>query len=439
MASSSGIPVGRLRRLGRLAAVGPRAGAEVAKTLLRRRVGRAEEGELGGEAVGEVLFQTLGDLKAVSLKVGQLVAQAADGLPEGARLRLGRLYSQAPPLPWSVVVGLLEAELGAPVETHFAHFETVPFAGASLGQVHRATLREGGQAVAVKIQYPGVGEALVQDLEVLGRAVDTASLGGLVFDAGTYFSTFREATLAELDYRQEVDRMGEMAAVLARWPDLVVPRACQRLCTSRVLTSDLLTGPTLHERFGDSGPQAARDALAERVVRAVFGPLFGVGLVNADAHPGNFIVLEGDHLGLVDFGAVASVDAGVAEGMRELARSLRNLGERDWRRRFAAAGISMDLPEDRATAYLEDLARLLAPAFRGPVNFGRDRVLEQVGRLKQERPRDTLGFRADRALLPVGRAILGVYHALKHLGATIDVGRVIEELPSGGQPPLPGR
>ena len=156
------VPRGRLRRLARVAALGPRTGARLASSVLRR--GGSQEQV---EKIGETVFATLGELKAGSLKVGQIFAQVSDGLPEPVRLRLGRLFSKAPTLDWAAVAEVLRAELEGEPEILFASIEREPFAAASLGQVHRATLHD-GSLVAVKVQYPGVAEALEHDLDLLG-------------------------------------------------------------------------------------------------------------------------------------------------------------------------------------------------------------------------------------------------------------------------------
>ncbi len=417
---------GRLRRLGRLAALGPRTGVHLAGHVLRR-------GADGGERIGETVFATLGDMKAGSLKVGQIMAQASDGLPEGMRLRMGKLFSQAPALSWEAVAAVIRAELGGEPEALFASIEPAPFAGASLGQVHRATTHD-GRLVAVKVQYPGVAEALEHDLDLLRGLANTVGGGGLVFDTRQYFSVFRQETLDELDYRLEADKLARVAALLERWPQLVVPGVVAELSAQRVLTMDLLEGPTLHARFDDPGSLDERFALGCDVVRAVMGPLFAGGLVNADAHPGNFVVLGDGRLGLLDFGAVGALDPERVRGVGAALLAVCEPGEHDWETLFEAGGLWISKPDAKSRAMLAEMAEAMGRPLRAGTHFGRDSFLEEFGRIKQRHPLQIMRTRMDPALLALFRAVLGVYHALKHLEVEGDIRPVIREVVAAQAP-----
>ncbi|MBN1334893.1 MAG: hypothetical protein JXB39_02930 [Deltaproteobacteria bacterium] len=394
---------------------------------------RRGEPDAGG-ALGEAVFSTLGDLKAVSLKVGQVLAQVADNLPDPALQRLGRLFHEAPALPAEDVLKVLEAELGPGALGRFCTFEREPFAAASLGQVHRGTLSD-GTPLAVKVQYPGVAEALEHDLDLLGGLASTVGAGGLLIDTGRYFRALREATLAELDYRAEAENLGRMAAAVARWPDLVVPRAHAALSTGRVLSIDLLDGPTLHAVLDRPAPAEARNRLGLQVIRAVLGPLFAAGLVNSDAHPGNFVVLGGDRLGLLDLGALAAIPPRRVHGLAGLVSLLAEGPFREGDRvleALAAAGFEIRLRPGRAREFAVDFARIVAPPFRGPYAFADDPLLLRFARFKQERPLDFVRLRFDPALLPVFRALLGLHHALRRLAVRADLRPLLRELTTLG-------
>ena len=416
------VPSGRLRRLARVATLGPRAGVQLAGHVLRR--GR---GDANAERIGETVFATLGDLKAGSLKVGQIMAQASDGLPEGMRVRLGKLFSQAPALSWESVAEVIRSELGGEPEDLFSSIERVPFAGASLGQVHRATTLD-GRVVAVKVQYPGVADALQHDLDLLRGLANTVGAGGLVFDTRQYFSAFRQETLDELDYRLEAAKLQRVSELIAPWPQLVAPALCADLCAERVLTMDLLEGPTLHDRFAVPGSLDERFALGCDVVRAVLGPLFAGGLVNADAHPGNFVVLGDGRLGLLDFGAVSSLDRERVRGIGTALLALIEPGEHDWEQLFEGAGLWCSKPDAKSRELLEELAEAMGRPLRADTHFARDSFLEEIGRIKQRHPLQMVRTRMDPALLGLFRAILGVYHALKHLEVEGDIRPVLREV-----------
>lgn len=399
------IPTGRLARLARLAAVGPRA----AIAAVRARVGDAD-----GEGVGRVIEETLGDLKAGSLELGQILAQVADDLPPAARVRLGRLFAEVPPMPMEAVRARLTALPGGP----FAAFEEAPFAAASLGQVHAARLPDGTE-VAVKVQYADVADALAADLDLLRRTAATITAGGALFDGRAHFTALRDDTLAELDYLAEADRRARLAASVARWPDLVVPTAHRAWSSATVLTLDRLRGPTLHAWVDGAASLDDRAVLADRLIRAVFGPLLE-GVVNADAHPGNFVVLP-DALGLLDFGAVRSFAH--ADGMRTLLGTL--LGESDvpLADALAATGIALELPPARRARYADAIAAIVRPMFAGPHDFAAHSITAGLGALKQRYPRDSLHLRLTPDAIALFRALLGLHHALRRLGMPVDVAR----------------
>lgn len=413
---------GRLGRLSRLAGMAPRAGLALARGV----TGLDAE----GAGLGAVLSDTLGKLKGGSLKLGQLLAQVGDDMPAGARLRLGELYAEAPPLSPDAVIGLLESELGAPVDTLYARFEREPFAAASLGQVH-AAWSDDGTPLAVKIQYPGVEEALAHDLELLAGAVGTASLGGALLDARGWLVALRDATLGELDLGAEASRLERMAEASQGWPDLVIPKVYRQRSSRRVLTMDRLEGPTLHAWMERPPAPERRAALGRQVVRAVVGPALRRGLINADAHPGNFIVLSDGRLGLIDFGAVCELPEARRAGLLALIGVLMAPSRPSPQRTCAVlreAGMNLELPPARAERFAREIFEILRPGFQGPHDFERGSLMTPLGRLKQQRPLDTLGARPTPDVLPLLRALVGVHHALRRLGVPIDVRAELEQI-----------
>lgn len=360
------------------------------------RAGRLLRGVVGPGAVAD----TLGRLKGGAQKLGQTAALVADGMPPELRKHFGALFAAAEPRPWAEIAPVLQ-ELPAGL---LADVEPVAFAAASLGQVHRGRLHD-GREVAVKVLYPGVGDALRADLDNLSAAALPARVvrGGSAMLVG-----LRASLLDELDLRKEAAHAEAIARALEPWPALHVARPVAS--TERVLVSELLHGPTLHAVLRPEGPGPREPAaVAELLVAAVFGPVFRAGILNADAHPGNLILTEGGlGLGLVDFGAVAPVDdvPGLARGLDA----------------FLAGRGTLEGLGIHAAALEAELLPMLRPLGPGAWDFAHDDLLERMAELKRRRPLAVREVPFAPGRLPVVRAVLGLHHALRRLGVPFALG-----------------
>ncbi|MEO1172835.1 MAG: AarF/UbiB family protein, partial [Myxococcota bacterium] len=264
---SNSVPQGRGQRLGKLVRLGAKIGSNKVKNRVRRALGGTSSGP---GASDQAVYETLGELKGAALKIGQTLSMGAGAEAQSV---LSRLFSQAPALPFQDISGVIREEFGTSAERVFGTFEPAPFAAASLGQVHRATTRA-GEAVAVKVQYPGVQDAVADDLSNLSTLVGTLGLGSNLFDGKNYLREIREELADELNYRHERERLEKFSGYVREWDDFVVPRAYPQYSTQRVLTMSLLEGPTL-QRFVESEPDLSAEKrfhVGEQLVRAVFGP-----------------------------------------------------------------------------------------------------------------------------------------------------------------------
>lgn len=413
MGNDPSIPRGRLKRLTRLAGLATQVGAGLASERVKRLLGQEPEGHA---AVATKVLETLGSLKGVALKAGQTLSLFSSHLPPEARAVLGRLFSQAPRLPYAQIATVLEQELGAPPSAVFAEISEEPFAAASLGQVHAARLRT-GEAVAVKVQYPGVAEALEDDLRNLSSLLSAVGVGGALMDTREYAEELRREVAGELDYRRELVHLERYRGLLARWPDLVVPRAFTKLCTGRVLVLERLEGPTLHElaQRVDSLPEAERFLRAEQLVRAVLGPWLRHRVMHADTHPGNYLALQGGRLGVLDFGSVKEGSEPFWRCTLEGTRALLEGASIDWVAAHERAGFVFNLPRPRAQELLERIATIAMPLLREPYDYSKDTVLEQLKELKLRYPLDMIRIRPPAESLLVGRALAGVQQNLRAL------------------------
>jgi len=249
----------------------------------------------------EQVAETLGNLKGALMKLGQMASYLDQGMPEPVREALAQLQQDAPPMAPELAASVVEAELGAPPDELFAEWDPSPIAAASIGQVHRALTRD-GRAVAVKVQYPGVDDAIRGDLDNAGLLFGAmrALFPGL--DPKPLVAELRERITEELDYRLEADNQQLFADHYRDHPFIHVPAVHHDLSSSRVLTTELAVGARFDQIV--SRPAAERDRYGEIIYRFVFGSLYRLGAFNGDPHPGNYLFGDDGRVTFLDFGLV---------------------------------------------------------------------------------------------------------------------------------------
>jgi len=256
------------------------------------------------QRTAEQIFRVLGELKGGALKLGQALSIFEAALPPELagpyRATLTRLQESAPPLPASTVHKVLAADFGADWRDKFAEFNDQPAAAASIGQVHRATWHDGRQ-VAVKIQYPGAGKALINDFAQLSRVgrLFGVLMPGLAMKP--LLDELRARVTEELDYRLEAVSQETFAQAYSGDADIFVPHAVA--ATDHILISEWMDGTPLSKIISE-GTQEQRDRAGLLLVRMLFSSPARAGLLHADPHPGNFRLLDDGRLGVIDFGAV---------------------------------------------------------------------------------------------------------------------------------------
>lgn len=260
------------------------------------------------ERCAERLYTLCVDLGAGLVKLGQLASTRADILPTPYVRELSRLQDAAPPVPFEEIAARVEAELGAPLSERFASFDEQPLATASLAQVHGARLHD-GREVVVKVQLPGVEERVLTDLLALRVLARWASDLVPKLDLTTIADELARSVIAELDYIAEADAAEAFRVRFEADPRVIVPEVVRSHTTPRVLTLERLRGARLGDRLAEAevaGP--AGEETIDRVLGALID-FYGVsilrhGVFHSDPHPGNFLVLDGERLGVLDFGSV---------------------------------------------------------------------------------------------------------------------------------------
>jgi predicted unusual protein kinase regulating ubiquinone biosynthesis (AarF/ABC1/UbiB family) len=309
-----GIPGGRVKRTAKVGHVLGSAGARYAGTRARNVVRSEEAGaaELDKRHLeaAERMVDALGQLKGAAMKIGQLASFIdTDFLPPEYRElyqdKLSQLRSEAPPMPWKQVREVLEEEWDDPVEELFEDFEEEAAAAASIGQVHRATLPD-GRRVAVKIQYPGVAKALRADMQNAGMIMRMAKALAPGLDAKAAAAELKERVLEELDYEYEAQNQRTFARAYRGHPFIYVPDVVTRLSRSRVLVSEWVDGMGFEDV--KALPQEDKDRFGEIVFRFCFGSIYHLQHFNADAHPGNYLLLSDGRVAFLDFGMTKQLD-----------------------------------------------------------------------------------------------------------------------------------
>jgi len=261
------------------------------------------------KADAEQLASDLEEMGPTFVKLGQLLSTRADFLPPAYIDALSRLQDQLEPFPFTEVEAIITAELGVRLSSAFREFDPKPLAVASLGQVHRATLRS-GRLVAVKVQRPGIRETIAQDIEALREIaglVDRHTEVGRRFGFEEMLDEFAKSLVAELDYRVEASNLDLLAANLADHPRILVPAPVPDYTTASVLTMEFVSG----KKVTALGPLAKLEldgtGLAEALFAAYLDQILRDGFFHADPHPGNVFITDDGRLALIDLGMVARV------------------------------------------------------------------------------------------------------------------------------------
>jgi hypothetical protein len=355
----------------------------------------------------ERLLLVLGQMKGVPMKLGQLLSYVDDFVPPAHRdvyrETLSRLQVLAQPVPWKTIEGVIRSELGASPDELFARVDEVPLAAASIGQVHRGALRDGTEVV-LKVQYPGIAEAVRSDLENVELLRDAVSLILPRVDVEKSLSDVRARLLEECDYGCELCNQEEFARKWQGDPEVLVPRVFPELSSDRVLVSEYVQGLSWAEMRERAGA-AERNRIARILYRFVFRSLYSHGMLNADPHPGNYVFLEDGRVAFLDFGCVQRYDEATVRSFVEIRRlvmagvggprlrealtagyGLPPLDDEEWSFteeyvRCCFAPILVDRPFRYDRAYAERLADL---TLKGALLFARKALRKGVSEARRE-------------------------------------------------------
>jgi predicted unusual protein kinase regulating ubiquinone biosynthesis (AarF/ABC1/UbiB family) len=364
----------------------------------------------------EELSKDLERMGPTFVKLAQLLSTRADLLPVPYLDALARLQDDVKPFSFGEVEQIVTDELGVRLSKAFAHFDSEPLAAASLGQVHRAELRD-GRAVVVKVQRPGVREVIVKDLEILlelAQFLDSHTETGKRYEFGGILTELRKSLLRELDYKQEARHLTTFANNLREFERLVLPAPIDDYTTSRVLTMDFIPG----KKITGLSPLARMDldgyGLADHFFRAYLKQMLVDGIFHADPHPGNVFLTDDERIALLDLGMVARLTPRFQENLLQL---LLAISERRGDE-VAELTIKMGEPKDSFEAknfnqQVKDLVGQHHGANLENINSGR--VVLEITRISGE-----CGFRLPPEFTMIAKALLNLDQVVHTLDPAFD-------------------
>jgi predicted unusual protein kinase regulating ubiquinone biosynthesis (AarF/ABC1/UbiB family) len=423
MISVSEIPQRRMARTAKLASLPLGVAGRATVGFGRRMTGKSAEDVAADlqARTAEQLFTVLGELKGGAMKLGQALSVFEAALPEESaapyREALTKLQEAAPPMPFETVRKVLDEQFGRSWSERFQSFDETPAAAASIGQVHRAVWSD-GRDVAVKLQYPGAGPALMNDLTQLSRLAWMFARLSPGLEVKPLLAEMRERVLEELDYTLEATSHREFAEAFDGDPDIAIPRVVAS--APKAIVSEWMDGTPLSRIIAD-GTQAERDAAGSHLALLHYCAPARAGLLHADPHPGNFRMLADGRLGVVDFGAVARLPGGSPEPLGRLTRLALDGDSQAVMTVLREQGFLRPGVEVAAPSVMEYLGPILDP-LRGPTfSFSRPWMREQASRLsdpRREEARVGRLFNLPPAYLLIHRVTLGSIAVLCQLGAT---------------------
>jgi predicted unusual protein kinase regulating ubiquinone biosynthesis (AarF/ABC1/UbiB family) len=379
----------------------------------------------------EEVARTLGNMKGFLMKLGQMASYVDESVPEPIRRALADLQQDAPPMAADLAASVVEQELGAAPTDVFLEWDEVPIAAASIGQVHRAITRD-EVAVAVKVQYPGVDEAIRADLANSDMITNMSAMIFPGVDPAPFVEELRARLGEELDYCQEADNQRMFAAYYEGHPFIRIPGVIDSLSTRRVLTTELAVGARFSEL--DSWPQEERNLAAEAIDRFVFRSLYRMHAFNGDPHPGNYLFHGGGQVTFLDFGLVKRYTPAEIAMLEAMVKAL--VVDRDvpaYRALLEEAGVlkpGSGMSDERVVQYfgyfydmvMEDGEHTMT------LEYASQAVSQLMPFGENSFPEIRNFGNLPPAFVVLQRINLGLTAVLAHLGATANWRRIAEEL-----------
>ena len=376
--------------------------------------------------IGIQIADTLGEMKGAVMKVGQIASQYKDIFPPEVAKAIAKLQRQAPAMPFAQIKLQVEKELGKPLDQIFKHFDEQPFAAASIGQVHKATLPN-GKEVVVKVQYPGVDEACESDLKQVRLALRL--MGVLKVDRklqDRIFQEIQDSLHEELNYEIEAQNLQVFKTFHEKLdPKIIIPNVFTDYSSRRILTLSLEKGENIET--ASTWDLQTRNEMGRRLVRALGQQMFYLKRFHCDPHPGNFAFREDGSVIIYDFGGVKTLSIDIVERFKTLVRAGRKNDIATIEEHLTTLDALSEkgvFPEELYHEWLEVLLRPLTTQYDFAENSAHHDGVKLVK--KSLKYWDT--FKPSPDTLMVNRTISGQYWNLIHLKVNDNLNDLFEEL-----------
>lgn len=376
--------------------------------------------------IGIQIADTLGEMKGAVMKVGQIASQYKDIFPPEVAKAIAKLQRQAPAMPFAAIQQQVEKELGKPLNQIFSSFETKPFAAASIGQVHRAILPN-GQAVVVKVQYPGVDQACESDLKQVRLALRL--MGVLKIDKKLQDQLFKEiqdSLSAELNYEIEAQNLEVFKTFHEKLDQqVIIPTVYKDYSSRRVLTLSYEKGESIET--ASTWSVETRNQIGRRIVRALGQEIFFLRRFHCDPHPGNFAFREDGSVIIYDYGSVKTLSPEIVQHFKSLVNAARqeNIAQvEDLLVELKALAEKEKFPDELYSQWIEILLRPLSTHY----DFAENTSHHDGMRLVKKSLKYWDVFKPSPDTLMVNRTVSGHYWNLIHLKVHDNLNDLFEEL-----------
>lgn len=426
----SKMPVGKISRAGKFLKTGMKVGGNYIKHYSRGLMGQDPAESSLHEDNARDIYQSLSELKGSALKVAQMLSLDRGVLPEAFAKEFSQAQHKAPPMSAPLVVKTFRQHFGQSPDKLYDTFELQSVHAASIGQVHQAT--KDGHLLAVKIQYPGVGDSVVSDLN-LARPLARTLFGWKDMDLDIYFEEVQARLLEETNYPLELQRGQEISAACAGLEGITFPRYFPELSGPRVLTMSWIEGQHLEEYLAGNPGQEERNRAGQALWDFYNFQIHTLRKMHADAHPGNFLFLPGGKVAVLDFGCVKEIPEEFYQSYLALIQP--GILEND--AAFEAACIRADIlrqddsPEERAFfggVMKEALSLVCRPFYTDTFDFGDPAFMDDIyayGEKAARMPefRNLKAPRGTKDGIYINRTYFGLYAILSQLGCQIQTQR----------------